>query len=903
MRIQRIKLQDFRGVDSAEVEFDTDGVTIVEGANETGKTSLADAFDLLLTQKDSAAKRPIKAAKPIGRDVGPLVEAELTVGPYRLVYRKRWLRDKKTELEIFEPAREQLSGEAAHNRMSGILAEETDQVLFAALRYQQGSEISQAALAEAPSLAAALDAAAGGGEHDPAEAGRSDALLGLVDQERRRYFTAGGKALAVRTEKGKQLKALEGEVAATQASIAELDQAADRLTQIEREMVELGDRLPDLEERIAAGARDLKAVEAVEQKVEAARQTLHLAEAALGEAETKLEARITLIDAAERAASALAEVVKHIAADESDLDVAKGRAVEAQRVHTAASEAVDMAEKVAKADREWFGLLDLHFRRDDLKERRRRLEAADEEIVDAERFLAGSIIDEALVASLDAAQIQVAVAVARAEAGQARLVVEALKPLDLQLDSGQRRVEPGEPVEAVVATETVAVIDDVARLIVMPAQKSSEVEDEVARARAHFRDLLEAAGVSSVAAANDLLRERSRRESARDNASQRRAEALRDLEPAELVAKLERAELRLDKHEQGDASVDLTPAAFEEAQERVHLTEERLEGARAEADEAKLGLREVEGTLRVLEDKYIERRTRRETAEGESKRTQAELDAARATVGDKELEETVGGAKIRVADAAVTCEEVEAEFRAGDPETVRVTVENDQQLKDRLIADLGARRVAAAEAREQLRLGGVEGLWDQLAETRAKLTGLGREVASEDRLAAAAEYLHDLLTEKREQAQRVYVGPFTEKVNFYARILFGSDVAVEVDHRDFSLVARTLDGTTVPFDSLSGGAREQLVVLARLACAALVSPGGAAEAQRGVPVIIDDALGYSDPLRLEKLGAAFGVAGRDCQVIVLTCEPGRYRSIGGAKVVSLERNRTTPGAMVGVSVS
>jgi uncharacterized protein YhaN len=55
----------------------------------------------------------------------------------------------------------------------------------------------------------------------------------------------------------------------------------------------------------------------------------------------------------------------------------------------------------------------------------------------------------------------------------------------------------------------------------------------------------------------------------------------------------------------------------------------------------------------------------------------------------------------------------------------------------------------------------------------------------------------------------------------------------------------------------------------------------------GVPVIIDDALGYSDPDRLKKLGVAFSVAGKDCQVIVMTCEPDRYRGVGGAKVVSL----------------
>ena len=140
---------------------------------------------------------------------------------------------------------------------------------------------------------------------------------------------------------------------------------------------------------------------------------------------------------------------------------------------------------------------------------------------------------------------------------------------------------------------------------------------------------------------------------------------------------------------------------------------------------------------------------------------------------------------------------------------------------------------------------------------------------------------------RREQAQRVYVGPYREKVNAYARILYGTTVDVAIDHVSLEIVSRTLNNTTVPFASLSGGAREQLCVLARLACGALVSPATDDGRPGGVPVIIDDALGYSDPDRLEKLGAALGLAGRDCQVIVLTCEPGRYRGVGGATVVSL----------------
>ena len=82
--------------------------------------------------------------------------------------------------------------------------------------------------------------------------------------------------------------------------------------------------------------------------------------------------------------------------------------------------------------------------------------------------------------------------------------------------------------------------------------------------------------------------------------------------------------------------------------------------------------------------------------------------------------------------------------------------------------------------------------------------------------------------------------------------------------------------------NLGEHALEQLAVISRLACAATVSPDGG-----GAPVIIDDALGWSDPDRLERMGAAIAAAGEQCQVIILTCTPGRYAHIGNATTIRL----------------
>ena len=79
-------------------------------------------------------------------------------------------------------------------------------------------------------------------------------------------------------------------------------------------------------------------------------------------------------------------------------------------------------------------------------------------------------------------------------------------------------------------------------------------------------------------------------------------------------------------------------------------------------------------------------------------------------------------------------------------------------------------------------------------------------------------------------------------------------------------------------------------MLARLACAMIVSP--AAE-DVGAPVIIDDALGYTDHERLESMALAFSAAREGCQVIVLTCVPERYGRIGSARVVRFDEQLTT----------
>lgn len=885
MRISRISLRDFRGVGPLDVEFDPAGVTVIEGRNEIGKTSIADAFMLLLDDKDSSGKREVREVQPIGRDVGPFVEAELTVGPYRLTYRKRWLKEKMTELEVAEPKREQLSGESAHFRMLQILEENTDPTLFRALRYQQGVAISQAAVAESESLQAALDAAAGGSGAS-ASAGQ-EVLLDQVEKERQRYFTERGAPLAARKKKAERLGELQLEVESREARIRDLEGAVERQREIDRELRALGERLPDVQQRVGELSKTVGEIEQLERRTESERHEHEQAKSALREATTARDSRNGLIESAESATKTVADLEATVNFAAPELAAAQNVVGEAEKAHSAASTAVESAEQKAASSRRVLDLLERRLERDQLRERHERVTEAEKAIEAAERFLAGCSVDEELLGEIDNAANMLAIAEGRAQAGRSRLSLEALRPAQVTVDGEPFDAVPGEPIEREVSERIEATIGDLVRVIVAAPEVAGDAEQTLAKAQRRLDDLFGESGVASQADAHEVARERSRHEARLGNAKQRRADALRDLEPAQLAAKLERAQERVVALEAERDLVEAASGSLDGAREAAQRSDAELQRAKAAENERGTALTAAHKSLRLLDDMSIEQRTRLDGAKTEAARSAEELRQARRQASDDDLAKTVAAAEELVTTAASEQAAVEKQLAAADPESARTMLKNAREAHGRLAEDIQKRKIASAETGTRLELGGHEGLSDRLAEAQARLEDLQRDVSSEERRAAAVQRLYAVLTEKRDQAQQAYIGPFREKLNAYAHILYGPTVEVAVDHSSMEISSRTRDGTTVPFAQLSGGAKEQLAVLARLACGALVGRPDEDGQVGGVPVIIDDALGYSDPGRLERLGAAITVAGRDCQVIVLTCEPGRYRGVGGATVVSL----------------
>jgi hypothetical protein len=146
--------------------------------------------------------------------------------------------------------------------------------------------------------------------------------------------------------------------------------------------------------------------------------------------------------------------------------------------------------------------------------------------------------------------------------------------------------------------------------------------------------------------------------------------------------------------------------------------------------------------------------------------------------------------------------------------------------------------------------------------------------------ARAVEMLRSVMTRHRDTTRLGYVEPYRTELQRLGRPVFGPSFEVDIDS-DLCIRSRTMDGITVPYESLSGGAKEQLGILARLAGASLVAK------EDTVPVVVDDALGFTDPDRLAKMGEVFDTVGEHGQVIVLTCSPDRYDGVKGAHRIDL----------------
>jgi len=874
MKLHRLRLRSYRGVADSAVDFATQGVTIIEGDNEVGKTCIPEALDLILTELDSSRKKRIAGIKPVHRDAGPEVEVTLSSGPYRFELTKRWLRNPKTILTIASPKREQLTGREAHQRVQAILAETLDQDLWEALRIKQGAPLNLPDFAS-PSLGAALDRAAGGDVADSQE----DSLWERIKAERLRYWTPTGQEPKERSERREEVASLRGQVADCEEKLRDVENDARemaRLVEDEGGLRVARDKAVQVERELDAQWR---ALEQLKSEVRSQQDRHQAAQARHQEVTERHKRRQVLIEELKAKTEELSGLEDQAAS--LNLQPAKKRDDEAANALQVARSSLKKAEDallLANEDREFHRKLT---EKEGLSKRHARVQAAQEDLGAALNTIQSSKVDDDLVAKIEQANFDVEVARFTRDTSSASVETTALSNLVVMIDGEEVKLEVNATRSSVVSKDWELDVPNIIRLRVRPGSESLDLAAKATAAEQEFDRLCAQGRVGDLHEAHRQAKERKSAEQRRDLARERIKLALQDQTLEELAQQVESLTSSTAAYPDQRLGDSLLPDSFDDAMHTASTTEQVVKQCQHDLKQREEEAERARESLRGIEQHAAELRGKISNSGSAHKQAKANLATARKEQSDSDLNAELAAETEKVDLASATLRRAKKALKAEDPESLKLKLDNARGVKVRADETLRMNQDRQRELAGRLESSGEAGLHAQLSDAKRKLAHVQRDQEQTEARAQAARLLFETFGKHRQAAHQRYVAPFKERIDQLGRIVFGPTFEAELGN-DLKVERRTLDGITLDFEQLSVGAQEQLGVICRLACAAIVSADDG-----GAPVVLDDALGWSDPERLRAMGAAISAAGRECQVIVLTCTPGRYADVGNAKVVRL----------------
>jgi len=400
------------------------------------------------------------------------------------------------------------------------------------------------------------------------------------------------------------------------------------------------------------------------------------------------------------------------------------------------------------------------------------------------------------------------------------------------------------------------VIAGVGSIRVHPADQQDEAD--LHKAQEEFGAALEATGCTSL-------------ESARQAGKSRRVaeDTLRDAEAKSDIAAPDGIQALMDniailpetasedKNLPSQADAD---AAFHKAKEKHDKALADLEGARA-AHEVR------QGVMRELRARRSEAKNRVERAlavVGEQAEREQELDDLCAKI--RALEKDAEEAQQRVQeldDAAPDVPLIKARAERAQS-VVDAAKERLKEIDIRLSA-LEALINHAADLAVEEKLLEIEGKLEAAKSHAERVQG---EVKLLQRLDAA-------LSEARQQAHDTYIGPIRKELGPLLRMILPSaELTLDPDSVLPTGLVRPQGEDS--YEQLSGGTQEQIALLVRLAFARLLAKSGTA-----APVILDDAIVYTDDDRIERMFDALTQQAGDMQIIVLSCRQKVFRGLGG----------------------
>lgn len=864
MKLTALRLHNVRRFAGTGVRIENigDGINVLCAANEHGKSTCFDALHALFFQPHTGTPGAVQALRPYSGG-NPLVEADLTTadGAFRLT--KQFYGGRRAQVRERDSGRLIAQADEAE-RFIAALVKGGISGPAGLLWVRQGvTGIERRAKAEdeterraretvLTSVQGEVEALTGGRRMTEALAVCEEELLQLVTATGRPR--TGGPYAAAIDESG-QLAEQERRLG---AEVADLRAALDRRRTIRSRLSEI-DTPETARERQAALA-------AAETELSAAKAQAESLKAAQSKAALALNRRVSAEQALAAFRQALARFASLHEAEASAVqarDAARARQQGAAGIVREAAAAVESAEREEREQRDLLARLERALRAQEAASRlatardsEREAQATREQIERMEATLKSLVLPAGKIAELEQVEGQLMQLQSRAEARAPHLRIDYADGTGGGISIAGVTLAQAE--ERVLIGTTQIEIATIGRLTVTTPQ-AEEDNRNIARAQAKRQALLDELQVDSLAAAR--LREGQARDLKADLDLARRRLLL--LAPSGLGALRE----QIARLETEAASANEAPADLNAVRQQLGMVEARVgsmrEAARAaqartetsasalvEAERHAAGLSSALAALAESLGPEAERRGREERLAAEHAETDLAWRAAQQQV------EELAARRIDLAAAEARHQRLRSVMDAAREEITRLREE---------AAGLDGRIQTRSEA-------AIEEAWqetrDRLALAQQRTAGLAREVAVLTRL-------RDALEAARSQARDHYFAPVLQELRPLLGLLF-DDASVTFD--EDTLLPRSVrrNGQDEQVGVLSGGMREQLAILTRLAFARLLAKGG-----QPTPVILDDALVYSDDDRIEKMFDALHRQASAQQVIVFSCRQRAFARLGG----------------------
>ncbi|NHN88327.1 AAA family ATPase [Acetobacter conturbans] len=863
------------------------GLNLLAAPNESGKSTMLAALRALFLYKFSSKTQAIKDLAPY--DGGsPCIRADFTLDGVHYNAEKRFLGRNFARLSEDGRVLENDEAEARIQSLLGLDAARRGEAdgLLGALWVEQGSSFAQPELCDTAResvqscLAVDLDEITGG-----ADAGR---ILKRVQDDLNELVNGHGKP------KGRYAAALEGEEAVT----GQIDILETRRRTLEQDLADLG-----MSRRLLERENDPVRQQAEQEELERAKakkeQLLRFAtreaqaQAAVQEADRELNRhRGTQAGRTERRAR-LAAVRKDYLTAVEERQQAETRLREADDALTRQSATLSTLEQKRTASAAAVTQAERHVERLRLKEERdaahhrlSRLAALSEDAEKVRATLAACRVDEKRLKAVEMAEQALHKATVALDAQATRLDI-ALEP-----DAVSRVRLNGETVRdgrLSLVDPTELHIEGVGTFRIIPAISDRvAIQEAVSRARQAFRKALDEAGCADVAATHAEMGRRRQAEQDRRLADDRLKAALEGL-PAEAATSPDKgifhlrqrvadcdaqlAQFATDATETSPVAMDEARACLAEAKKTLLMAEQAVARTRD-------ALRAPVAEQALAQKLFVARDTETQLHKQGIERLQAEEDATQAALPDVALDEQLRRAQDVLDQAERAKERLNADRPPESEALIEATISRlEEHVKGRQ-EKLVRLREDFARCQAAVRAAEGDGLDEAIAACQREIDRHCTEREACERDVAVLRLLKETLTAAERETTERYLAPLTRIVQPAIEMLFPRASAT-LDDR-FSVSGLTRGRTQEDVQRLSDGTREQIAVLVRLGFADLLRAQG-----RPAMLVLDDALCFSDAMRMNTVFDILTDAARRMQIIVMTCRAEQFTGLS-ARPLRLE---------------